>query len=447
MEIIKRHLWDIVLRIHGMHYARQYVEIESINTREELVNFQQKYLSNLFLHAYNNAPYYHDVFDGIGLVRNGKVDLSKFEEIPILTKGTIRKHYAELISRDYGSRKWHYNSSGGSTGEPTRFIQDNLYKRWGNATFHYYYKDILGIDPDGCKKIVLWGSERDLLKGSVGWKAKIANWLTNTMFLNSFMMTEDDMQRYVDAINSHKPDLIRGYAGSLYALCSYAKRKNMKVHTPKVVVSSAEKLTDEMRLRLEEIFGTKVYDFYGSRETSNIAGECKEGLMHIFNFQNYVEILDSQNQPVQEGQEGRVVITSLHNYSMPFIRYEIGDMAVRGLGKCACGSHLSALEKITGRVTDHFVKRDGTIVSGAALTLTFNLKDWVSNFRIIQEDYERMRILVVPEGKVDESDQRDVENKLRFIMGQNCQISWDFVDAIPRTQSGKYLYIKSLVQG
>lgn len=444
--MIKRCLWGMALRIHGIHHARQCAEIKSITTREQLANFQQKYLSSLFLHAYSNVPYYRGIFDEIDLIRSGKVDLSRFKEIPILTKDTIRKNRAELISCDYRSRKWYYNSSGGSTGKPTRFIQDKLYDKWGNAASYYYYKDILGTDEPSVKKIILWGSERDLFKGNIGWKARLANWATNTLFLNSFMMTEEDMHRYVDTINSYKPDLIRGYAGSLYELCRYAEGKDIKVHSPKLVVSAAEMLSGEMREKIEKVFTTKVYDFYGSREVSGITGECKEGLIHVFNFHNYVEILDSCNQPVRRDEEGRIIITTLHNYSMPLIRYDIGDMAVRGTGKCACGSYLPTLRKITGRITDHFVKRDGTLVSGAALTLTFNLKDWVSNFQIIQEDYEKVRILIVPEGKVDETDQRNVENKLRFIMGQGYQIRWEFVDEIPKTQSGKYLYIKSLVQ-
>ena len=80
-----------------------------------------------------------------------------------------------------------------------------------------------------------------------------------------------------------------------------------------------------MRQKIENIFGTKLYDFYGSREAACIAAECKYGLMHVFSFNNYVEILDNNDQPVEEGEEGKVIITNLHNYSMPLIRYEITE--------------------------------------------------------------------------------------------------------------------------
>ena len=171
---------------------------------------------------------------------------------------------------------------------------------------------------------------QDLFKGSIGFKNKMNNWFTNTLFLNSFKMTENDMKSYIETINTYKPDLIRGYAGSLYELAKFSEKNNLNIYKPKRLVCSAETLTSDMRTKIETVFGTKLYDFYGSRETASIAGECKDGLIHIFSFNNYLEIVDQNNNPIIEGQEGRIIVTTLHNYSMPLIRYEIGDMAVLG---------------------------------------------------------------------------------------------------------------------
>jgi len=442
---MKKMLRAAITRIRGVDFEREHQEIKNINTKEELLEFQEKYLKNLLLHSYQNVPYYHRIFKDIGILDNGTVDLSKFNEIPILTKEIMRAHHKELISKDYKTRKWYYNSSGGSTGEPTRFIQDDLYAKWGNAAFYYWYKNILGVNEPSVKKVILWGSERGIFEGGVGLKAKIINWLTNIIFLNSFRMTEEDMKRHIRIINSYKPELIRGYAGSLYELCRYAERKNMAIYTPKIVVSAAETLNNEMRKKIESVFGTKLYDYYGSRESNNLAGECEEGLMHVLIFHNYVEVLNNHNQLVKEGEEGRVIVTNLHNYSMPLIRYEIGDIAVLGPEKCRCGNVLPTLKKVTGRITDHFVKEDGTIISGSALTLTFNRKDWVEAFQIIQEDYKNVKILIIRKGDVNESEKIDIEGKIKFLLGQDCRIIWEFVHEIPKTQSGKYLYIKSLV--
>ena len=442
--MIKKYLKNTLLKLTDKSFYKEYREIKKIDNQKKLHEFQEEQLRRLILHSYRNVPYYTRIFKKIGIVNNDEVDLSKFNEIPILTKEIIRNN-KELISSDYTTRKWYYNSSGGSTGEPVRYVQDREYEKWGCATYHYYYNDILGIDESSVKKVYLWGSERDLIEGSMGMKAKRYNWLSNSLFLNSFKMTKEDMKQYVKSINDYKPEIIRGYAGSLYLLCKFIRNNGLEVFSPKVVVSSAEMLSNEMRLVIEDTFKTKVYDYYGSREANNIAGECEKGSKHILAFHNYIEILDDSDQPTPEGEEGRVIVTNLHNYSMPFIRYEIGDMAIPGTKRCECGNISPTLEIITGRITEHFLLRDGTIISGAALTLSFNLMDWVKSFQIIQEDYEKVKILIIPENTINESEKIQVEKKLKLLLGPDCIIIWEFVNEIEKSNSGKYLYIKSLV--
>jgi len=445
-RLLKKYSYIAILKVRGLNYGSEYLKIKNIYDEEKLFNLKEKYIKNLLLHAYKNVPYYHRIFKEIGLVNDEIVDFSKFFKIPLLTKEKIRNE--EILSKDYTTRKIYHTSTGGSTGEPIKFLQDNNYRKWKNATNKYYYQDILDIDEVKSKKIILWGSERDLFTGSIGLKTKMNIWSTNTKFLNSYRMTEENMESYIKIINSYKPDLIRGYTGPLYALCRYAEKKNTPIISPKILICSAETLTDEMRQKIETVFGTKLYNFYGSREVASIAGECKYGLMHIFLFNNYVEILDNRNRPVKSGIEGRVIVTNLHNYSMPFIRYEIGDMAILGPARCKCGSLLPTLKNVTGRITDHFLKEDGTVIPAEFFISFFGVfwnKGLINKFQVIQEDYKKIRILVVPAGNIDRSEKKFIEDKIKIVMGEDCDIVWDFVDNIPKTKSGKYIYTKSLV--
>ncbi len=441
--MIKGYLRDIFWGITGTASQKEYAEVKAYRSPQE-------YLRKLLLHAYQRVPYYHDVFQELGLVRHNSdeeaVDFTRFNEIPVLNKKIIRQQGRRLLSSDYTKRKWYYNSSGGSTGEPVRFVQDNVYRKWGNAAFLYWYRNFLDIDEPAVRKVLLWGSEQDIFKGGMGWEARIVNWLTNMVFLNSFWMSAEDMDRYIETINSYHPELIRGYAGSLYEISKHAEKTGKKIHPPKAVVSTAERLTGEIREKVEKVFGARVFDFYGSRETNNIAGECKEGLLHIMSFHNLVEILDDQNRPVAEGTEGKVIVTSLHNYSMPFIRYEIGDMAVASPEKCACGSPLPTLKKITGRITDYFIRQDGSLIHGEYFTHLFYLKDWVKAFQVVQEDYQLIKIMVALKENVIELEKRDIEDKVKLVLGQDCRINWEFVPEIPRTAQGKYLFARSLIK-
>ncbi len=445
--MLKKNIKNIISKIRGTNFEDQYREIKKIHGRDDLAEFKKIYLKKLLLHASKHVPYYHRLLKNTGVVNGETVELSNFDKIPIITKKIMQSE--KLISDDYLTRKWYNNFSGGSTGEPTKFIQDLNYCKWVNATNEFYYMDMLDIDEINVKKILLWGSPRDLFKGDMGVKAKICTWLNNTVFLNSFRMTEADMGKYLKTINFYKPDLIRGYAGSLFELCRFVETKNVKIYTPKMVVSSAETLTSEMREKIESIFGTKLYDFYGSRETASLAGECRCGLMHIFEFNNYIEILDEDNQTVKEGQEGKIIVTNFHNYSMPFIRYEIGDMAVLGPNKCKCGNILPTLERINGRIEEQFIRKDGSIVIGYYFVHLMGVvlnKGFIKKFQVIQEDYDKIRILVIPNKTLPDVEKKDIENRIRLQMGLDCKIIWDFVDDIPKTRSGKYLYTISLLK-
>jgi phenylacetate-CoA ligase len=448
--MIKKSINKIISIRRGTNFDLEYSKFKSLTDEVKLSEFQEKYLKKLLLHAYKNVLYYHRVFDEIGLINDGRVDLSKFNKIPILTKDIIRKNQKELVCKDYTKRNWHYHDSGGSTGEPISIVHDDdIYPLWLTAAEHYYYANMLNIDEFDSKKIIIWGLWRDLFQGNKSLKAKINNWLKNKKLLNCLKMTEDCIERYIAIINSYKPDIIRGYSSSLYELCKHAEKKNLTVYTPQIIISAAETLLPEMRQKIETVFGTKVYNFYGAREVASIAGECKEGLMHIFSFYNYVEILDIKDQSVNNGEEGRVIITNLYNYLMPLIRYEICDMAVLGPKRCKCGNVLPTLEKVTGRITDWFVKEDGTTISPIFfmyLFMTKYRKRFLKKFQIIQEDYKKIRILIVPENS-KEMPQKDIEEKIKQMMGKDCRINWEFVDEIPKTKSGKYIYIKSLVWG
>ncbi|MDI6867851.1 MAG: hypothetical protein QMC91_09395, partial [Methanoculleus sp.] len=183
--MIKNVLRNLGCTLIGTNTEKEYREILTIKDPDALHGFIEQRLTDLLFHAYQHTRYYHRLFDQIGIIQGDHVDLSRFHEIPLLTKEIIRKQQEELISDDFESRGWFYNTSGGSTGEPVRLVQDRQFQRWAKATNNYYYRSILNIDEPIVKKVIIWGSERDLFTGTIGVKTKITNWLTNTITLNS----------------------------------------------------------------------------------------------------------------------------------------------------------------------------------------------------------------------------------------------------------------------
>lgn len=446
--MFKNWILNFLLNIRDTNYQMEYLEIKNLIKEKKLIEFQEKSLRKLLLHAYKNVPYYAHIFDEVGIVRDSEVcDLSKFNKIPILTKDKIKKNFQSLISKDYDKRKWFYYSSGGTTGEPFKFIQDTTYTKWSVATSRYY-RDIIGISNKNLRNVYLWGSDREIFESRRDIKERLQNWLTNTKNLNAFNMNEENMEKYIKTINSSKPEFIIGYASSLYDLCQYVEREKCRLFTPKIIISTAEKLRDDMRQKIEEMFGTKVFDFYGSREAASIAGECKHNSMHIFSFNNLIEIVDKNDQLVKKNGEGRIIITNLHNYSMPLIRYDIGDIAVLGDKACKCGNPLPTLKKFSGRTLEHFVRDDESIIPAEFfmyLFITYYKKEKIKKYQVIQEDYKKIKILIVQSDVIGEQEIKDFEDKIKVAMGKDTEIVWKFVDDIPKTPSGKYLYTKSKV--
>lgn len=398
----------------------------------------EKYLTKLLSHAANKVPFYRE------RISTSRDLIGQFRQLEPLTKSCIRENSELLKSDDMALRHWYRNSSGGSTGQPVVFIQDRTFKDWILATENFFYRRMLNVDRANAKKVVLWGSERDIFKQSLAWKLRLINWFTMTTFLNTFRMSENDMRRYVEIINRNQPIFIKGYAGSLYQIARFIRAQNLSVYKPQFIYSSAEKLRPFMRELIECVFGCKVYDFYGSREVGPIAGEGRDGKLYIFSFNNYVEIVDENNQPALPGERGRVLVTTLHNYAMPLIRYEIGDTAILSKNPGTLFK-LPSLDGVGGRVTDHFLTQKRQIVHGEYFTHLFYFRDWLKEFQVLQKKLDLIEIYFVSPRTPESSEVCDINEKVRLVMGKSCKINWHKVEEIPKTPQGKLLFTRSLI--
>ncbi len=400
----------------------------------------RKLLAHVLLYALDNVPYYRGALGflrDIVITNNGCVDLSAFDKVPMLVRKEIRRNFARLLSKDYANRRPYLMSSSGSTGDPLRVVLDSTYDRWVSATVEFYYSEMVGIDFNRVRKLFLISNvpTRTRAKGVLSFLFHRVN---NMMRLHCGELSRGVFEGHLKTLNSYKPVLLHGNASTLYELSRFIERTDAKHHKPDVIVSTGEVLHDFMRSKIEGVFSRRVHDFYGAREVSGIAGQCSEGLMHVFAFNNYVEILDCGND------EGDVVLTPLHNFSMPLIRYRIGDQARGKLAKCRCGSPLPALRKIVGRTVDHFITEDRRLIHGSNFIRLLRNEQLVEAFRVVQEDVNRIRILVVMK-KMNTDWVRYVEEEMRLLMGKKCRIVWEFLDDIPASAGGKHLYVRSLL--
>jgi len=414
--------------------------------RGRLTDAVNEGLRRLLAHAAEHTAYYREVLHDCGVIQGQptKVDLSRLPEVPMLTKDVLRDRYADLLSEERHERRAYVNTSGGSTGEPVEFVQDNVYQAWNWATA-LFYNHMVG-KALGEREVKLWGSQRDVLEGSVGVAAKLQNLLYNRVLMNTFLMTPDALRRYVGVINRFRPKSLWAYVDSAYELARYVEAHNIEVAPIPVTIVTAGVLTGTVRETIERALHTRVYNQYGSREVGPLACECPEQSgLHVFDWATYVEVVDAQGRPVAAGEEGEVCVTLLANFSMPFIRFRIGDTAVLTDAACPCGRPMRLLREVSGRVTDHFVRRDGAIVHGQFFAFNYYHRPWVVRFQVVQEDYDLVVNRLAVRERPAASEEKDITRNIRTVMGESCRVTFEYVDAIPPTPSGKYLYTLSKV--
>jgi phenylacetate-CoA ligase len=397
-------------------------------------------------HCERSVPYYAQLLRGSGPQQDPGEWL---QHLPILTKDDIRANFANLQSTDLDRRKWFVNTSGGSTGEPVRLIQDAEYAD-RSAALALFYNGLLGCEV-GQPVVRLWGSERDLEEGTRSRKTRFFNWLTNATWLNAFQMSPKRMREFIETLNRLRPRLIAAYAQAIYELAQFAERERVEVKPQSAIFTSAGTLYPFMREKIAHVFGCPVYNLYGSREVSDIAWELPGSTgLWVSPWSNFLEIVDEAGQPVPAGTEGNIIVTCLTNYAMPLLRYRIGDrgalMAVGERASRPMTAGLQVLKHVSGRSVDVFRTRDNTLIDGEYFTHLLYYRSWVSKFQVVQKSHAHIIFkLVKANGDPAKKELEEIAAGTRRVMGSDCRIDFDFLQELPAHPSGKHRYTISEV--
>lgn len=438
------------INVKNRFFLKNYRRIERSQKLSFSENQKRSYqkLNRILTYAYLNVPYYKKLFDDLSIVENNKIvvnDISDIAKISFLTKDIIRKKKHLMYAKDKDDRFPFSNSSGGSTGQPVLFLQDAQYTMSNrlNTQLAYSWRG-LGLYES---MVVIWGAERDIFDGKKSFKSKLLDFYYNRTILNSFSMSEDDMRDYIGYLNKKRPKLIKAYAQSIYELAKFAKKNKIEVKAQQAIHLAAGTVYESMRMLIEEVFQCKAYNYYGSREVGAIASECQaqDGL-HLMQEHTFVEIINAEGEACNPGEQGEIVVTTLENYSMPLIRYKIGDVAVmQEYSECSCACTYLKLEKIVGRTTDLFKTIDGKKIDGEYFTHLFYFRDWIEKFQVIQNSLDIIEIKIVKNSEIVEADILDISSKVKMVMGSDCQVLFEYLDEIPKTVTGKFRYTISNV--
>ncbi|MEW5803023.1 MAG: hypothetical protein AB1847_13060 [bacterium] len=400
---------------------------------DKLKRYQWEKLKKILEYSYENIPYYHELFQRKNIKPQDIQTPHDLHKIPILTKSIIQENIDDLVSNSIDKSQIILNSTGGSTGTPLNFYQDQSFVDWADAARTRAWKYFPGLEKDEFEA-VLWGSERDIGKGLNLSRVLYYALREGNLNLNTFDLDSQLIKKYFLYFWFMKPRILRGYASSLFYIAKFIEENNIRINYPQSIVSTAECLWPSMREKIEQVFNAKIYNSYGCREVSQIATECEEHKgLHIVMENQYVEVIDND-----------IIVTNLNNYAMPFIRYKIGDMA-QGISEepCACGRNSSRLIDLMGRDNENIVLEDKKVINAIFFQYLFFGNKSVEKFQVIY--FKKVNKLQIRLQLSSESEEileiirKKIYNNFKF---NNIEIvkTREFVS----TPSGKFRFVFSM---
>lgn len=421
--------YEAGLRRRGtLAYMREYERSQWLSA-DELAALQWRKLERLVAHCWNEVPYYRRRWGAAGMSAPADVrSLEDYARLPVLTKKDVRENFEALHAPAHRDGLL-YKTTGGSTGEPLTigYTRESYERRV--AVMHRGY-GWAGARM-GTRALHFWGES---LEG-VPVKLQLMQRLFNRRVVNVFTMGDDDMARYADMIDEYRPQVVVAYVAPVVRLARWLLREGRTVHVPGAILCAAEPLRTHERAVLEEAFGCPVYNTYGCREVMLIASECeaRKGL-HV----NVDHLCVELGAPMVAHSDMRreVLITDLHNYGMPLMRYANGDLATRGDGSCGCGRALPLFAAIDGRTMDALRSPGGHFVGEYLEHLMFETPG-ILRFQAVQERIEVIEVSFVPDVAFDEASLQEVAGKMRDAFGDGLSLEFRRTDDIALTATGK----------
>ncbi len=367
-------------------------------SRAELDEYHLIKIQNLVAYAYKNVPFYRSLYQRAGCHPGDIKSLKDFQSFPCITRDDVITNRAELVSRNYAGAVFE-DSTGGSTGRPMRFTMDRATALWSNAV-ETRYRGWYGVKP-GDKRAWVWGALKDFPQWRV--QDRLAAYVKRYRYLNAHTMSEKNMAAFAAMLLAWQPAMFRAYPSTLSLFAHYLDARRITGIRPKLIETSAEKLTAAQRAHLTRVFNCPIAEHYSSWEIYDIAYQCPEGSLHV-SEDRYLELVEN-DKPAACGHTGEVVITALNQYAMPFIRYKNADLGIYAEKPCSCGRCLPVLQDLVGRMQEVLFRPDGRIVNGSIMAYIMHNRPEVSQFQAFQPDTTHIEVRLVcqrsmtPEGR------------------------------------------------
>jgi phenylacetate-CoA ligase len=351
---------------------------------DELKELQERKLRAVIKHAYESVPHYRALFRSAGLTPQDVRTLEDLQRVPITSKEALRAAGIEgALTSGADPASCEISRTGGNTGKPFQSYHDAREART-RTLLGFRALHIAGVRP--------WDRLAALRP-----RARPPSLLNRLGFYRSYHFSHlVDPEEQIRKLKRIQPTVVRFAPSKLRAILECVDYRLSEIIRPRMLITSSEVLDDGLKRRLLDDLDVELFNFYASAEFAELASDCPahEGL-HVNADQLIVECLDVHDEPVEPGQPGAVVVTSLYGYVMPFIRFRLGDICAPIEGRCSCGSTLPMVSAPLGRQDDVLRLPSGKTKSALSLGAILMEVDGVDQFRYVQESIDRLVLQVV----------------------------------------------------
>ena len=413
-------------------------------TPAQMLVFQRNQLEQLLRHARQNVPFYKTRLDPV-FGKNGDIDWHRWQEIPITKRHHLVEERDSMLATQLPlghGRTWEEFSSG-SSGTPIT-TRHNILEGWVSAAV--LHRAQCWHNMDWSKTAVSWRGDDGLLSNWPEGK-EISSWapqwlepgLRGKSYYVNRATSQENVIEYAVRKNAaylaSRPKLLQ-------SLALTAERSKTPLSLD-VVTTFGTGVTEDERDDIRRILGAKVFSLYSSGEGCKTAATCESGHHYHVNPElNHLEVLDDNGQPCAIGQPGRVIITPIYNTAQPLIRYEQGDIAIRG-PTCSCGKQLPVLQEISGRVIHLFRFPDGQTIAPSLPNKEFVVNFGVKTWQLVQTGPLEVDLRYVT------TDPSFIPNKayavdvIRHRLRPDIKVNFVALAETPYTEAGKFILYKS----
>ncbi len=402
-------------------------------TPENLARHQQSHLTRLLHHAQTQVPFFRDAFARAGIDPASIQCSEDFQRVPIFSRRDCQQVDAtDRIAQNANPRWLLDRSTSGSTGERLTVKRTWFEERLLNA-FRWRAWREFGLRTSDRLAILYFHRAQDPSDNQFLQRLAARLGLCRQQVFDA--VGDPGMAR---ATLDFRPQAIAGMSSAIALLADQWAKQG--IHIPlRFVATGGELLTEPLRARISTL-GAPILDLYGANELNLLASRCPAGAdtYHVCDDAHRIEVLRPDNTPAAPGESGEVVATSLFSYAMPFIRYRIGDLAVRGPDRCPCGAPFSTLLSVQGRTIDRFpLGHDAWLHPWEIINAIRPQFRWIRQVQLVQSARRLLVLRIVALQPPTGQELNLLETAATSAVGNRARISIELTHHIEPSPSGK----------